>query len=177
MLDLIKSMFKVNVFVNAMLFNVVWIACVAGSAKGLLWPAALSVGLLAAFQLHPKNRHPNDMRLVWASIGLGIVVDSLWVQLGWMEFTEKRPFPNLAPAWIVLLWVGFALTVNHSLKWLMAHPVLPALVGGLAAPITYYAGIKIGAVVYTQSVTLISIGLGIAWAASLTILVELGKRS
>ena len=166
-----------NVFINAMLFNVVWIACVAGSAKGLLWPAALSVGVLATFQLHPKNRHANDLKLVWVSVGLGILVDSLWVQLGWMDFTEKRPFPSFAPAWIVLLWIGFALTVNHSLKWLTAHPALPALVGGIAAPITYFAGIKIGAVIYTESVLLVSIGLGVAWTISLTILVEVGKKS
>ncbi len=166
-----------NVFINAMLFNVVWIACVAGSARSLIWPAVLSVGLLAAFQLHPKNRHPNDLRLVWISLLMGIFVDSIWIQLGWMDFTEKRPFIGLAPAWIVLLWVGFALTINHSLKWLMAHSALPALVGGIAAPITYFAGIKIGAVIYTESVLLVSIGLGVAWAISLTILVEVGKKS
>ena len=176
MLELIKSMFRINVLINAMLFNAVWIACVAGSAKQLLWPALLSCGILAAYQLHPKNRHPNDLKLVVISIILGIIVDSIWVKLGYMDFTDKRPFDTFSPAWIIVLWVGFALTVNHSLKWLVAHPLLPALTGAIAAPITYFAGIKIGAVVYTESVTIVSIGLAIAWGAALTILVEVGKR-
>ena len=176
MIDLIKSMFKLNILINAMLFNGVWIACVAGSAKQLLWPAITSVALLAAYQLHPKNRHPNDLKLVIASIVLGMIVDTIWVKAGYMDFADKRPFNSFAPAWIVVLWVGFALTVNHSLKWLIAHPLLPALTGAIAAPITYFAGIKLGAVVYTESVTTVSIGLAIAWAISLTILVQIGQK-
>ncbi len=175
MMDMLKSMLKVNVFINAMAFNVVWIACVAGSAQQLIWPAALSCAILAAYQLHPKNRHPNDIKLVVISIILGVIVDTLWVQLGYMDFTEKRPFSGLAPAWILFLWVGFALTVNHSLKWLQIHTLLPALVGAIAAPLTYFAGIKIGAVEYTASVVEVSIGLAIAWAIALTILVEVGR--
>ena len=166
-----------NVLINAMLFNLVWIACVAGSAQKLLWPAITSCGLLALYQLHPKNRHPNDLILVWIGMVLGIVVDSIWVKLGYMDFTDKRPFENFAPGWIIILWVGFALTVNHSLKWLIAHPLLPAITGAIAAPITYFAGIKIGAVVYTESVVIVSIGLAIAWGMALTIMVEVGKRT
>ena len=93
-----------------------------------------------------------------------------------MDFTDKRPFDTFSPAWIIILWVGFSLTVNHSLKWLIAHPLLPALTGAIAAPITYFAGIKIGAVVYTEPVITVSIGLAIAWGVALTILVEVGKR-
>jgi len=176
MFEIIKSMFRVNVLVNAMLFNAVWIACVAGSAKQLIWPAVLSCAVLAAYQLHPKNRHPNDIKLVFLSIVLGLIVDTIWVQFGFMDFTEKRPFSGIAPAWILFLWVGFALTVNHSLKWLTIHPLLPAVTGAIAAPITYFAGIKIGAVEYTASLSSVSIGLALAWGIALTILVEVGKR-
>ncbi len=176
MFEIIKSMFRVNVLVNAMLFNGVWIACVAGSAKQLIWPAALSCAILAAYQLHPSNRHSNDIKLVILSVILGLIVDTIWVQFGFMDFTEKRPFSNVAPAWIIILWVGFALTVNHSLKWLTIHPLLPAITGAIAAPLTYFAGIKIGAVEYTASITEVSIGLAVAWAIALTILVEVGKR-
>ncbi len=168
-------MFKLNVFINAMLFNVVWIACVAGSAKQLLWPALLSCAVLAAYQLHPRNRHPNDIKLVALSIVLGLIVDTLWVQFNYMDFTDKRPFASIAPGWIIILWVGFALTVNHSLKWLKAHPALPAITGAIAAPITYFAGIKIGAVKYTASVFEVSLGLAVAWAIALTILVIFGQ--
>lgn len=159
-----------------MLFNGVWLACVAGSAEQLLWPAIVSCGVLALYQLHPKNRHPNDIKLVLISIALGLIVDSIWVQFGLMDFTDKRPFTNFAPAWIVILWVGFALTVNHSLKWLYIHPLLPAITGAVAAPITYFAGIKLGAVQYTASLVDVSLGLAIAWAIALTILVEVGKK-
>ncbi len=172
MIEVIKSMFRVNVFVNAMLFNGVWLACVVGSSKQLVWPALLSCLVLAVYQLAPKNRHPTDLKLVFLSVFLGVLVDTMWVQFGLMDFTEKRPFPALAPGWIIVLWVGFALTVNHSLKWLKAHPALPAVTGAIAAPLTYFAGIKLGAVEYTASVPLVSGALAVAWGISLTILVK-----
>lgn len=176
MIDVIKSMFSVNVFVNAMLFNVVWIACVAGSSKQLIWPAMLSCFILAVYQLIPQNRHPTDVKLVAASILLGLIVDTIWVQLGYMDFTDKRPISSVAPGWIIILWVGFALTINHSLKWLKAHPFLPALTGAIAAPVTYYAGIKLGAVEYIASTMSVSIGLALAWGISLTILVHIARH-
>lgn len=177
MLAMLKSMFQVKVLVNAMLFNLVWLACVAGSAKQLLWPAIISCIILAIYQLSPTRRHPNDIKLIYVSMLLGVIVDTIWIQMGYMDFTDKRPFQFLAPAWIIILWVGFGLTINHSLKWLTLHPLLPALTGAIAAPLTYFGGIKIGAVEYTASVAEVSTGLAIVWALALTLLVEIGKKT
>jgi len=168
-----KNLLGWSVLINAALFQITWFACVIGSAKGLVWPAFASCAALAVYQLQGKRRHPSDVTLILASIGLGLIVDSIWVQSGWLIFSDQRPFSFLAPVWIIVLWVGFAMTINHSLAWLDRHPILPIAMGFIGGPMSYLAGLKLGAVEYQQSVLMVSAGLAVAWAISLLILVKI----
>lgn len=172
-----KKLLSMPVIINAGLFQVTWFACVLGSAKGLLWPALLSCALLAIWQLQPKRRHPSDLRLIAVAILLGLIIDSAWIKLGLLDFKSQWPSPGIAPAWIIVLWVGFALTVNHSLSWLTAHPLLPASMGLIGGPLSYWAGLRFGAVDYLADPLLISACLGLAWAVSMIILVNVSQQT
>ena len=171
-----SKLFSANVLVNAALFQIVWLCCVIGSSYGLTWPAAFSFLALAVWQLAPARRAQSDLRLLAVALVLGIIVDSLWVQLGFLDFKTNGPISGFAPLWILFLWLGFALTVNHSLAWLKLHPLLPSAMGLIGGPLSYYAGLRLGAVEYLIDHLLISASLGIAWALTMIILVKLGDR-
>ena len=171
------KLISANVLVNAALFQIVWLCCVIGSAYGLTWPAALSFAALAVWQLAPSRRAQSDLQLLSIALILGIIVDSLWVQLGFLDYTTDGPVTGFAPLWILFLWLGFALTVNHSLAWLKLHPLLPASMGLIGGPLSYYAGLRFGAVEYLVDPLLISVSLGIAWALTMVILVTLSDRT
>ncbi|RBP50805.1 DUF2878 domain-containing protein [Arenicella xantha] len=170
-----NNLFRWSTLINASLFQATWFACVLGSAKGLLWPAFACCAALASYQLHNKRRVESDLQLVALSVLLGLMVDTLWLQLGFLQFTDPRPVTAMSPAWIMLLWVGFALTINHSLSWINAHPLLPAVLGGIGGPLSYLAGERLGAVTFTTNVTALMIYIGIAWAISLTLLALVAK--
>lgn len=170
-----KNCSKVTIVINAALFQIVWFACVIGGANGLLWPAVISFGALAVWQLPAKRRHSTDIKLLITAIVLGLMFDSLWVQLGFLEFADQRPFSMLAPAWIIILWMGFALTINHSLTWINIHPALPALLGAICGPSSYLAGMKLGAVSYQADVVLISACLALCWSFSLWFMVRVSQ--
>ena len=172
---MIKKLLSGPVLINAAVFQALWFACVIGGAKGILWPAiVLMLGMLV-WQMAEHRRHVSDLKLVLVAVILGLLVDSIWINMGLMEFSDKRPIAWLSPVWIVMMWVGFALTINHSLAWLTAHPLLPAATGLFGGPMAYYAGLKLGAVEYLADPMLVSALLGIAWASSLTILVRLSQ--
>lgn len=161
---------RLSFIINALLFQITWFACVIGSTHQLTWPGALACSCLFLWQWSPKNRHPSDTILIIAAIVLGLFVDSLWLQLNLFSFTYQSPINGVAPAWIIILWIGFALTINHSLGWIKAHPLLPALVGLIGGPLSYLAGAKLGAISYQADHLLICSSLGIAWAIALTFL-------
>jgi len=168
----VKQLLRTPVLINAVLFQITWFACVLGSAKGWFWPALLSCAILGLYQLQPKLRHPTDLKLVGISILLGLIIDSIWVQSGLLVFTDTRPSADFAPAWIILLWVAFALTINHSMGWLARHSALPIILGAIGGPLSYLAGLKLGAVEYNGDKTATTLYLAIAWAVSLWILVK-----
>lgn len=126
---------------NAILFQATWFACVIGGAAGAPgWGFAGVLALLAfSWSVGTLQR---DLRLL-AVLGLiGFVVDTAWITLGVLDYGERA----LAPSWIVALWLGFALTVNHSMGWLRQKPLLAAALAAVFAPVTYLAGARFGAV-------------------------------
>ena len=155
---------------NAIFFQITWFACVFGSANNLIWPGLLCCVAFAIWQLMPKRRHAKDIRVVILAILLGLAIDSSWVQLGLLNYSHQWPHSALAPLWIIALWVAFALTINHSLSWLTKHPLLPALMGLIGAPLSYLAGQKLGAIHFNDDPMFVLCSLAIIWALAISIL-------
>jgi hypothetical protein len=135
-----------------------WFAVILGAAQGFAWAGALVAVAVAA--LHAaRHRQPLEWKLMAISVAIGLLVDSTLAMTGQVRFAESWP-ENLAPYWMLSLWVAFATTLNHSLRWLMHRPVAAAVAGAIGGPLAYVAGAKLGAlVIVTPSLTLPLIAL------------------
>jgi hypothetical protein len=126
---------------NAALFQVTWFACVMGGAAGEpLWGFAGVLALLGYSWY--AGLIERDLRLLLALGLTGFAIDTVWITLGILDFGDEV----LAPSWIVALWLGFGLTVNHSMGWLRQKPLLAGGLAALSAPVTYLAGARLDAV-------------------------------
>lgn len=163
---------KKELLINAGIFQALWISAVYGSAHGWVWPSLLLLAILLVWQLQPTRRARSDKKLIIVALIMGLIIDSFWINAGIMVFTNGGPISWLSPVWILALWAGFALTINHSMSWLKTHPLLPVLLGLISAPLSYYAGKKFGAVEYNQDTLLVSAYIGLAWAIALPLLVR-----
>lgn len=161
---------------NLIGFQLVWMAAVGGAAQGWWWAGPAAVAVFATWQLSVTSMRRSDLRLLAFCALLGAAVDTLWVQAGFMRFDAALPDPRVAPIWIVAMWVGFGLTVNHSLSGLKPLPWLGALLGLLGGPLAYWAAERAwGAVEIADSVWPF-IALGVAWAIITPVLLYLGDR-
>lgn len=52
-------------------------------------------------------------------------------------FNDQAP---LIPLWLMLLWALLATTLRHCLAWTARPWWLASLLGGVAGPLSYYAG-------------------------------------
>ena len=126
---------------NAVIFQATWFGCVLGGAAGQPIWGFLGVGVLLGLNLRqPPVR--SDLFFMAVLGVIGLVLDTFWIELGVLSY----PGGWLAPMWIVALWLGFALTVNHSLAWLQQKPLLAGLMAAAAAPLSYLGGERLGAV-------------------------------
>jgi hypothetical protein len=127
-----------NLVINAVLFQLTWIAAVAGAGYGYWWPGVVMLSVFAAWQLRDPRSRRHDLRLIAWALPIGLLVDTLWIQTGMLRYAVPLPWPELAPVWIMVLWVAFALTLNHSLRALKQRPWLAATLGLIGGPLAYW---------------------------------------
>ena len=161
---------------NAIFFQITWFACVFGSAHNLVWPGLACCVAFTFWQLNPKRYDNTDIKLVIYACVIGLIIDTTWVQLGFIAYKQHWPYSAIAPIWIIALWVAFALSINHSLKWLHRHPILPSLMGLLGAPLSYFAGQRIGAISFTGQPILTLCCLALTWAIAVHFLFYQSKK-
>lgn len=127
--------------VNAVLFQAAWFACVLGGARDVaLWGFIVVVGLAGySFAAGTAGR---DLVLASVAAVVGFLLETVWIRTGVLVYGEAL----VAPPWIVLLWVGVGLSLNHSLAFLKPRPWLGGVFAAASAPLSYLAGARFGAV-------------------------------
>ena len=165
-----------NNWLNMLWMQALWFGAVIGAAKQQLWLAPLLLMGFAFWELRPGRRIYGDFQLMLVAVLIGLILDSTWVRLGWLEFTAGRTLSGRAPLWILLLWAGLALTLNHSLAWLQSRLVLAAVLGGISSPLSYLAAARLGAVTIVTESWVWFVGLGLSWALTLPILLWLASH-
>lgn len=162
--------------INFVLFQIGWFACVLGGAHNL--PLVGSVVALAVIAvnvwLSPLKRP--ELNLVWIALAMGLIFESLLAFAGITHYSYGILIDDFAPYWMVIMWGLFATTVNVSMRWLKALPLWAvAALGAVLAPLSYWAGNRLGAVEFSDFTTaMVSIAIG--WAVLLPLLTVLSKR-
>jgi len=132
-------------FWNFVIFQLGWFACVLGAAhKQVFWAVVVTLAYIA-FHAWRSTSPKTETSLLMKAFIFGLVADTLIMHLGIINFGGAWPSPYLSPLWMCILWVLVATTVNGSLSWLRGRPVLAAVLGGICGPLSYEAGIRLGA--------------------------------
>jgi len=160
---------------NFVLFQLAWLACIRAAALG--WPltGALCVAAVAAWHLRMAARPRPEALLIALSMALGAVVDSALLAGGLIHYTSGQWLPGLPPLWMVSLWGLLATTLNVSMGWLRGRPLLAAALGAVAGPLSYAAGVRLGAAQFTND-TAALVALALTWAVCMPMLMTLAQR-
>jgi len=136
-----------NNIINIVALKLTWLAAVIGASNGMVLPSLIAVACFGLWQLSQNRRHKNDVLFICIAFVIGFILDSAWQVFGLIDYATGFTFT--APVWILSLWIAFSLTTfNHSLSWLKTRPILAVLFGMVGAPVSYYAGHKLGALDY-----------------------------
>ncbi len=160
----------ISMIKNLTFFKIGWVACVLFAAAGSPELAALSVAAVAAIHLVGVPAPAKEALLLGAAALIGLAWESLLVSIGLLVYPGYENASFFAPYWIVAMWVLFATTINHGLRWTKRNPWIAALAGGLGGPMAFFGGMNLGAVTFSNTpVALLVIGAG--WAVLLPLLV------
>jgi hypothetical protein len=132
-------------FWNFVLFQLGWFACVIGAAnQQVFWPVVITL-LYLAIHIWRSDQAALEMNLLLKAAIYGVCADSLISLSGFLVFEDAWPSQYLSPIWMWTLWALVASTINGSLTWLRGRPILGAVLGAIAGPMSYEAGIRMGA--------------------------------
>jgi Protein of unknown function (DUF2878) len=116
-----------------------------------------------------------EVRLTGLALLLGGVFESLLVITQLAHYRSGMMHPLLAPLWMIIMWPLFATTMNASMAWLKKLAVAwVALIGALFAPLAYFAGARLGAVGFDNTVISLTV-IAAGWAVLLPVLVSYAR--
>lgn len=149
---------------NAVLFNILWLGLVViGNA---FIPLAI-LGLCIHFSL--SKSFIFEASVVACVAVIGLITDILLTMAGVFEF-------NHTPYWLGFLWLAFASTINHSLRWVSSIPYAAHFSGFIFAPLSYLAAERFGAVDFGYSILTTYFLLGVVWLLLFNIFVQIKKN-
>lgn len=157
-------------WLNAGVFQLGWLICVVGGNR-----SALVAGpVLLAVHFVWISRSPREWCALLAIAAIGIGVDSALHAGGIFRFVDTALG---VPPWLAVLWLLFATTLAHGLRWLQGRLWLAAALGAVAGPLSYYAGTRLGAAAFGVVLPVALIILAAVWALLLPLLSQIMKRS
>ena len=161
--------------VNFSLFQLGWFICILGASWNKPYLALCASVIILLTHLHLTNYKKNDLKLLVLSACIGFFFDGLLQYSGMILYNNPGWSFPLTPLWIVMLWLLFSITLNHSLAWLKNRIILSVLFGAVGGPLAYLAGESLGAITVTNPQTIIILAAG--WAIITPMLIRQSEKT
>jgi Protein of unknown function (DUF2878) len=160
---------------NFIASQLAWFAAVLGAAAHRpLWGTACVVAVIA-WHLGVSARPWQEAELVGLACLVGFVFESLALGQGHVRYPSGPPDAALAPYWIVALWGLLAIALNVTLRWLRRSLWLAAVLGGVAGPAAFSAGVRLGGAQFIEPTPAL-VTVALVWVLALPLLVWLSMR-
>lgn len=151
------------VIISIILLNLLWFASVLGAANQLIWPAFLVLFVLLVVSFIYEDIDRKDAKVILFSLFFGILCDGFLNVSGLVIYNNVLfNFEVLPPIWIMLLWIGFGVSIKSGLQWLLNAPMLGALFMAVGAPLSYYSASQLNAVKFSDTLEAMTV-VGVAW--------------
>ncbi|MEM6639426.1 MAG: DUF2878 domain-containing protein [Pseudomonadota bacterium] len=155
--------------ITLIIFKLSWLAIVFGAVWERPWLGLLAIGGFFAYEVVARGRRA----VVFPALvvgALGFAVDNIYVLSGLISFSTDSV--GYAPYWMALLWVNFALIVEHGLVFLHNRPLLAALLGAIGGPSAYLAGVKLGLIGLDVAPAAVLSVIALTWALAMPLMLS-----
>lgn len=154
-----------------------WVAVIYFAGKKAAAAAALVSFLAIAVQIFlwsfiDRKQCIKEIFLALYALLIGILFETLYLNLGITAFPTKGLFFFLPPLWIVLLYPLLSLTLYGPFAWMVKKLSL-SIIFGMLAPLCYIGGEKVQALSLPLGTIMAFLVIGPAWAFVLTLLSKL----
>jgi len=148
-------------------YQLLWFLAVLGKDAALPLLA-----LLVLMHLILVEKRTAELALMLGAALLGSCLDLALTFADFYRFDDAQAVP---PAWLPLVWMGFAGTMRYSLAFMVARPRLLTVAAAIFAPLTYFAAARLGAVDFPLGNTATGLVIGLGWAVITPLLLRIER--
>lgn len=150
-------------------FKASWLCIVFGAVWSMEWLGLAAIMVFTGYEVVMRQRHTLLLPAIIVGV-LGFAVDNAYVASGLLRFSE--PGFALAPYWMALLWVNFALIVEHGLAFLSGRPWVAAALGAIGGPLAYLAGVRLGLIEFVAPGATVLAVIAATWAIAMPLMMH-----
>ena len=162
---------KFSTPINFILFQACWFACVWGAGNNYGWLGPVLVAITVPIQVYLLTDHHKEETIFVFICGItGFLLETLLI-LGGVYLPAGELNLQICPPWMAALWFNFAMLISISLVWLKGRYLLAAVLGGLAGPVAYWGGEKLGAITVADAFEQGYAPLALLWVIATPILI------
>ena len=160
--------------INFVLFQAAWFVCVLGASYDRTYVALLIATIILLIHFAIIKKRLLELKLILIAGIIGFFFDGALLNFDLIIYNDPGlPYP-LTPIWIVMLWMIFAMTLNHSLAWLSQKIYISIFFGAIGGPLAYVAGEKLGSITLLSNNSIITLSIG--WALITPILIIIANK-
>jgi hypothetical protein len=156
------------------LYEAGWYACVKAAALGAMGWGIAAAAVSIAWELTISRRRGADLLLMAVAVGTGFLWDTLLVQTHLVTYASHEPFTATAPLWMLVLWAQLGSVLREPLRWLHRRLWLAAALGAVGGAASYAAGVRIGAVAFSNYPLALAV-IAAGWSAMTPMLFALAS--
>jgi len=161
--------------INFILFQAGWFASVLLGTTSYYYLGPVAVAAIVFYHLKTTPSPSAEVPLLMFALLIGLVWENLLTFSGLLVYPHGQLQGMFAPVWIVGMWPLLAITLNLSLRWLKGNILLAMAFGAIGGPLAFWAGERLGAVVFTDFVMAMTV-LAIGWALLFPLLMKLATQ-
>jgi hypothetical protein len=136
--------------INIIGYQIGWFACVLGAVYDMLLAGILLSVFIIFWHIYQAARPRIEFITLSLAGVVGLIWESALVNANLISYNYGMVFDDVAPLWIIMLWLLFATTFNVSLKWLKTRLLMATIFSAVGAPLAFYAGYRLGALDFTN---------------------------
>jgi hypothetical protein len=166
---------RIRIVINAVLLQACWFVCVLGAAQNIYWPGYVAALITIGWHLRQAKRPKAELLLVAVSCMVGVAVEATLTVSNMIGHESTALWFGVAPGWMIALWAAFATNLNVALRALRNHRLLGTALGAVGGPVSYYGGMRLGALHFPHPVAAM-ICIAVAWIIAMLILMHAAQR-
>ena len=166
-----------KILFNIIGFYICWWGSIFGAANDHFYIGPLFVLLFLFIHFYKIVYHKNEIAYLFICFCFGFIIDTIFLRMNIISYKGYLPdYFNIAPLWVVCLWVCFGATVYHSFSWVRRKYFTMSILGAMFGPLIYYSGAKLESLNFINNANSNIKIVAIAWAILIPLLVFISDR-